>query len=40
MTIVKAWIDSTHWMFLIGVYRIGDEVTFALGFISIVVRWT
>ena len=40
MTIAKTWIDWYHWSFILGVYRYGDEVTFALGFFSVVVRWT
>ncbi len=40
MKVVKVWLDPTHWSFLIGVYRYGDEVTFALFFVSVVVHWT
>jgi hypothetical protein len=40
MTIAKAWLNSHNWSVILGVYRVGDDVTFALVFFSIVVRWT
>lgn len=47
MTISRVWIDSgynacciPHWMFIVGVYRVDDEVTFAFGFFTIKVLWT
>ncbi len=39
MTIAKSWLGWYDWSFIFGVYRYGDQVTFALGFISIMVRW-
>ena len=31
------FIDGENWMFVVGVYRVGDELTISLGFFYIVI---